>query len=89
MVYNVCHSVYIIWTYYLMVKPHCPNFRIITAVFWVSEFLGFLWFAGYLLLHSDQVSMAGYCKNPKTLDTQRNFCNYLKIGTVLFYNSTE
>ena len=25
-----------------MVKPPCSNFRIITSIFWVSEFLGVL-----------------------------------------------
>ena len=36
-VYTVCHSVSIFWTHYSMVEPHCSNFRIITAVFWVSQ----------------------------------------------------
>ena len=27
----VCHSVSIFWMHYSMVKPHCSNFRIITA----------------------------------------------------------
>ena len=31
--YTVCHSVCIFWTHYSMVKLHCSNFRIITAIF--------------------------------------------------------
>ena len=40
-VYTVCHSVCIFWTQYCMIKPHCSKFRIITAIFPVSEFLEF------------------------------------------------
>ena len=31
--YTVCHSVNIFWTHYSTVKPHCSNFRVITAIF--------------------------------------------------------
>ena len=41
-VYTVCHSICTFWKHYPMVKPRCSNFRVITAVFWVSEFLRFL-----------------------------------------------
>ena len=37
---SVWHSVGIIWPYYSEVKPHYSNFRIITAIVSVSEFLG-------------------------------------------------
>ena len=40
--YTVCHSVSIIWMHYSTVKPHCSNFRVITANFVVSKFLGCL-----------------------------------------------
>ena len=33
-VYNVCHSVCIVWTYYSMVEPHSSNFRVITTNVW-------------------------------------------------------
>ena len=36
------HSICIFWTHYSMVEPNCSNFSIITAVFWVSEYLGML-----------------------------------------------
>ena len=39
-VYTVCHSVCIFWIYYRIVKAHCYNFRLITAIFLVSEFSG-------------------------------------------------
>ena len=39
-VYTVCHSVCIDWTHYYMVEPHSSNFRVITTIFWVSEYLG-------------------------------------------------
>ena len=39
-VYTVCHSVCIVWTHYSMVEPHSSNFRVITTIFWVSEYLG-------------------------------------------------
>ena len=41
-VYPVCHSVCILWTHHFVVKPHCLNFRIITAIFGVSKVFGFL-----------------------------------------------
>ena len=37
-VYTVCYSVYIFWANSSVVKRFCSNFRIITAIFWVSEF---------------------------------------------------
>ena len=40
--YTVCHSVCIFWTHYSMAEAHCSNFRIITAIFRVSEYLGVL-----------------------------------------------
>ena len=40
-VYSVCHSVCLFWMHYHMVKKHCSNFRVITANFQVTEFLGF------------------------------------------------
>ena len=36
-VYTVCYSVCIFWTHYFMVEVHCLNFRMITAIFRVSE----------------------------------------------------
>ena len=39
-VYIVCHSVYNFWTYFAMVKLNCLNFKIFTAVFGCSEYLG-------------------------------------------------
>ena len=41
-VYTVCHAVCIFRMHHTMVKPHCSNFRIITASFRVSEILGLL-----------------------------------------------
>ena len=41
-VYIVCHSVCIFWTHYSMVKQHCSNSSIITAIFWVSDFFQIL-----------------------------------------------
>ena len=32
-VYSVCHSVFIFWTHYFVVKQPCSNFRVITANF--------------------------------------------------------
>ena len=29
-----------------MVEPHCSNFRLITTIFWVSGYLGNLWYVG-------------------------------------------
>ena len=37
-VYTVYHSVCIIWTHYSVVKWYCSNYRIITAILWVSKF---------------------------------------------------
>ena len=42
-VYTVCYSVHIFWANSSVVKRFCSNFRIIAAIFGVSEFLGFLW----------------------------------------------
>ena len=39
-VYTVCLSVCIFWTRYSMVEPHSSNFKLITIIFWGSEFLG-------------------------------------------------
>ena len=41
-VYTVCHSFSIIWLHYSVLKPYSLNFRIITAIFRMFEFLGFL-----------------------------------------------
>ena len=35
---------------YSVVKQYCSNFRVITAIFWVSEFFGCLRYLSYLLL---------------------------------------
>ena len=44
----VSHSICIFWTYYSMVEPHCLNFRITTAIFWVWVFKNFnLWYYMY------------------------------------------
>ena len=51
-VYTVCHFVCIFCTHYSMVKPHSSNFRIIAAIFWVSEILGFLRVAVFCLVSS-------------------------------------
>ena len=51
MVYTVCHSVCIFWTHYSMVEPHCSNFRIITAIFRLSE-LGILQYVSFMLVFS-------------------------------------
>ena len=37
-VYTACHSIWIFWKLYCMVKPNCLSFRIITAFFLMSEF---------------------------------------------------
>ena len=43
MVYTVCKSVWILWKHYCnMVKSHCSNFRIITAIFWCPNFRNFM-----------------------------------------------
>ena len=47
-VYTVCHSVCIVWTHYSMVEPHSSNFRVITTIFLVSEYLGNLRYTGVL-----------------------------------------
>ena len=41
-VYTVCHSIYIFWMHYFMIKQPRSNFRVITAIFRVSEYLGVL-----------------------------------------------
>ena len=47
----VCHSVCIFWTHNSMVEPHCSTFRIITAIFRVSESLGNLPYSvGHILI---------------------------------------
>ena len=40
--WTVCHSFCIFFMHYYMVKPHVSNFRIITAIFGVLEFLGYV-----------------------------------------------
>ena len=47
---TVCHSVCIFWTHYSMVKQPCPNFRVITANVWMSDFLGVLWYTTSITL---------------------------------------
>ena len=37
-VYAVCHSISNFWTHYAKVKPNCSEFRIIMAIFGVSDF---------------------------------------------------
>ena len=32
-IYTVCHSVCIFWTHYSVVKQHCSNFSVTTAIF--------------------------------------------------------
>ena len=49
-VYTVCYYVYIFWTHFSMVKPCCSNFGMITTIFSVSEFLGFLRYFVYLAI---------------------------------------
>ena len=52
-VYTVWHSICIFWTYYSVVKQYNANFKIIEEIFWVSEFLGILWyFAPYVHVFS-------------------------------------
>ena len=41
-VYTVCYSVCIVWTNYSVVKGYCCNFRIVTSIFQMSEYLGIL-----------------------------------------------
>ena len=41
-VYTVCNSLCIFWMHYSKVKPPCSTYRVITANFRVSEYLGFL-----------------------------------------------
>ena len=41
-IFTVCHSICIFWVIVYMVKPHCSNCRIITAIVWVPEGLGSL-----------------------------------------------
>ena len=43
-VYTVCNSLCIFWMHYSKEKPSCSTFRVITAIFRVSEILGFLWY---------------------------------------------
>ena len=40
--YMFCVSVCIFWTHRCMIKPHCLNFTIITAIFRMSDFFLFL-----------------------------------------------
>ena len=42
MVYPVCYFVYIFWTHVAMVNPRYSDLRMITTIFSVTEFLGFL-----------------------------------------------
>ena len=63
-------TVCIFWTHYSIIKPHCSNFRTITAIFQLSECLAFLQF----------------CKNPKILDAQKVCCNHPKIWTSWLYH---
>ena len=49
-VYTVCHSVCMFRKVYSMVKPHCSNFRILTATVWVSKCLGILQHVKWTLL---------------------------------------
>ena len=59
-VHSGYHSVFIISMHYSMVKPHCSNFRIITAIyFWVSEFL--LIFLFYFPNLSNPCSISSIC----------------------------
>ena len=41
-VYTVGNSLCIFWAHYSKVKPPCSTFRVVTAHFRVSEFLGIL-----------------------------------------------
>ena len=41
-IFTVCHSVCTFCTKYSVVKQYCSNFRVITAIFRVSEFLAHL-----------------------------------------------
>ena len=56
-VYTACYPVYIFWAN-SVVKQFCSNFRIITAIFCVSKFLGVFWYIS-----------CNYSKNPKNWDT--------------------
>ena len=53
----VCQSVCISWTHYSMVDPHCSHFRIITAIFQVSAFLGILRYILWTLTLTHQVDI--------------------------------
>ena len=78
---TVCHSVCIVWTYYSMVEPHCSNFRIITAIFWVSEYLGILRY---------YADASKYCKpiysKIKNLITWKNYSKYPKIWLIWIFH---
>ena len=52
----VCHSICLFWAHYSMVEPHCSNFRIITAIVWVSEYLGILRYPKLFWIHKKQRS---------------------------------
>ena len=56
-VHTVCHSVCICWTYYFMIEPHCSNFKMITAICWVSEYLGLLQYHSRLQITGFQVQI--------------------------------
>ena len=51
-VYTVCHSICIFWTHSCMAKPHCSNFRLTTAIFWVFKLFTFSWYHSYLYVYA-------------------------------------
>ena len=73
-----------------MVEPHCSNFRIITAMFWVSKYLGILRYTNKMAVIILNFQ-CGFTKN-KELNYLRMAFRLKKIvltALVLLYNATH
>ena len=68
-----------------MLEPHCSNFRVITTIFWVSEYLGNLRYNGNIQAFSEtKVEITNIIKLPilekkihllHSADKRQHLCN--------------
>ena len=64
-VYNICHSVCIVWTHYAIVEPHSSNFRVITTSFLGVQIVRKFMVPTQLVLLRSAISWANAVNHPK------------------------
>ena len=89
-VYTVCHSIYIFWTNYSLVKWCCSNFRRITAILRVPNCLDFFFFDQWFVsCTSFSTVFQSYQDDRKVMDSFLNKgCSNRYLQNKIFKHST-